>query len=126
MELNSDNMNMKKKGFTFIEVMIAMTIFAFAILLVVKLNSASTINLNKQNYRQSMLFTAQRLMESYKSVPVSAQELAGTIIDGFYVKVDSPISYGTSGTLFEITIHIRPSATDTDNEEILSSHVIRG
>lgn len=117
---------MKKKGFTFIEVMIAMTIFALAILLVVKLNSVSTKNLNKQNQRQQMLYTAQRLMESYKSV-LPTQELTGTTIDGFYVKVDNPIiAFGASENLYEITIHIRPTAADADDEEVLSAHVLKG
>ena len=117
---------MKKKGFTFLEVMIAMAIFAVAILFIVKLNSASNANINRQFNRQKMLYTAQRLLESYKSVAPSSQELSGTTIDGYYVKVDSIIAQGSSGHLFEITIHITTHLGDTQNEEILATHVIRG
>lgn len=125
---------MKKKGFTFIETMIAITVFAVLAILVVRLNITANRNISTQADRQNMMMEAQKLMEKTKTTTVGI----GTYVDensplndfkqvdGYYAVVQVK-NVGSQGppTLLEVTIIVRRDAMDKNNQVVLKSHFLK-
>jgi len=114
---------MRKKGFTYLEVMIAISIFAILILAVMKLNIVTQNNLNNQITSQKMMFVAQKQLEKYKTAQTSVTTLPFNLIDGYYVKLESDNTPG--GNIYRVTVSVRKKPTDSAGEIILQSHVIK-
>jgi prepilin-type N-terminal cleavage/methylation domain-containing protein len=114
---------MKKKGFTYIELMIAITIFTILILTIMKLNSTSQSNINKQISSQKMMFVAQKQMEVFKSTQPVEVTVPFTLIDGYYVKLVSDNTPG--GNIYRVTISVRQDPNIGADEIILQSHVLK-
>ncbi|MCJ7689220.1 MAG: prepilin-type N-terminal cleavage/methylation domain-containing protein [Clostridiaceae bacterium] len=114
---------MRKKGFTYIELMIAITIFTILILTIMKLNSTSQSNINKQINSQKMMFVAQKQMEKFKSTQPVEITVPFTVIDGYYVKLVSDNTPG--GNIFRVTISVRKDLTSGTDEITLQGHVIK-
>lgn len=124
---------MKKKGFTYIEIMIAITIFLILAIFVVRLNIAANKNMTKQVDRQNMMMEAQKLLEKFKTTTtpignyVDDNYLHNSYqqIDSYYVVVQSKnISEGPP-TLLEVTVRVRKDVTDKNNEVVLTSHFLK-
>lgn len=64
---------MKSKGFTYIEVMMAVTIFLVLSALVVRLNITANKNMNMQIQKQNVMMEAQKCLEEYKNNPENYQ-----------------------------------------------------
>ncbi|WP_368490366.1 type II secretion system protein [Clostridium sp. BJN0013] len=60
---------MKNTGFTYVEIMVAITIFLLMSALVVRLNITSNKNINMQVKRQNLMLEAQKCLEEYKNNP---------------------------------------------------------
>ncbi|MBC8062739.1 MAG: prepilin-type N-terminal cleavage/methylation domain-containing protein [Clostridiaceae bacterium] len=125
---------MKRKGFTYIEVMIAISIFAILILMIMRLNITSEKNLNSQFTSQKMMFVAQQQIESFKNTVTNniGSYPNGFQLDssGYYivVKSDNKVtndSVTTNTNLYQVTVWIRKNPTDNSNEIKLQSHVLK-
>ena len=114
---------MIKKGFTYIEVMIAISIFAILILMIMKLNIASESNLNSQITSQKMMFVAQKQMEKFKTTQTTEIIPTFALIDGYYVKVESDNAPG--GNIYRVTVSVRRDATTSTGEVTLQSHFLK-
>jgi len=115
---------MRKKGFSYIEVMIAISIFALLLIMVMKINSTSQSNLNKQINSQKMMFVAQEQMEKYKSSQLKVVETQDFIlIDEYYVKLT--IDNTPGGNIYRVTVTVRSVPTDGSGEIILQSHILK-
>jgi len=114
---------MKKKGFTYIEVMIAISIFAMLILMIMKLNITSENNLNTQINSQKMMFVAQKQLEKFKTTELAGNIPNFTLIDGYYVKVVSDNTPG--GNIYRVTVSVRRDPINTTGQVTLQSHVIK-
>lgn len=121
---------MKKKGFTYIELMIAISIFALLIVVIMKLNITSEANLNKQVTSQKMMFVAQRQIEKYKSTlknigtypnDFKLDESSG----GYYIVVKCDNSVTDHTNVYLMTVWVRKSSADNSNEIKLQSHVLK-
>ena len=113
---------MKKKGFTYIEVMIAIAIFSILIVMIMKLNIASENNLNSQLTSQKMMFVAQKQLEIYKSTKPTVTTLPFTLVDGYYVQLVCDNKPG--GNVYRVTVSVRKDQTSSNGEVILQSHVL--
>jgi prepilin-type N-terminal cleavage/methylation domain-containing protein len=114
---------MKKKGFTYLEVMIAISIFAILILAIMKLNITSENNLNSQITNQKMMFLAQKQLEKYKTTQPAGIIPVFTLIDGYYVKLTSDNTPG--GNIYRVTVIVRKNPTNSTGELTLQCHVIK-
>ena len=112
---------MIKKGFTYLEVMIAISIFAILFLTIIKLNALSENNLNAQLNSQKMMFVAQKRLEEYKTTQVADPNFA--LLDGYYVQLISDNTPG--GALCRVTITVRRDSSSTNGEIALQSHVLK-
>lgn len=124
---------MKKKGFTYIEIMIAISIFLILSIFVVRLNITANKNINTQVDRQNMMMEAQKQLEKFKTTTTTI----GTYVDdnylndsyqqmdGYYVVVQSKTVNEGSPTLLEVTVRVRKNVTDKNNEVVLTSHFLR-
>lgn len=123
---------MKKKGFTYIELMIAMSIFAILVVMVMKLNMISQSNLNKQMNSQKMMFVAQQQIEKFKTT-LSTNAAVPNIgaypndfkpdISGYNIVAIGNNAVTNNSNLFLVTIWVRKSSTDSSTEIKLQSHV---
>lgn len=126
---------MKKKGFTYIELMIAITIFTIIILTIMKLNSISQSNINKQISSQKMMFVAQKQMEVFKTslsntpkeANVSNESKYFQLDDGgdYYIVVNGDNSGTNNANVYLVTVWVRESPTNSSTELKLQSHVIK-
>lgn len=122
---------MKKGGFTYIEVVVAFSIFLVLLTIVIKLNAAGNQNMRIQLDRQKMMMEAQKLLEKYKTTKTDIGSYADdnylhdnfVQTDGYYVVVQSK-SLDT-GMLYEVTVRVRKNITDKDNEIVLQGHVLK-
>ncbi|MBV7275756.1 hypothetical protein JMF89_06150 [Clostridiaceae bacterium UIB06] len=124
---------MKKYGFTYIEVMIATTIFIVLSIIVVRLNIESNKNVNIQVDKQNMMMEAQKILEKSKTNPVSVGDNNFNSYEeindnsGKYYYVTQVANIGTQGppTLLQITVRVRKNVNDVKNEVILTSHFLK-
>ncbi|HEY8892277.1 MAG TPA: type II secretion system protein [Clostridium sp.] len=119
---------MKKKGFTYIEIMIAISIFTILIVMIMKLNITSEGNLNKQTSSQKMMFVAQQQIEKYKSTlsNIGSYENGFTQdSSGYYIVVRGDNSVTDNTNVYLVTVWVRKSSTDNSNEIKLQSHVLK-
>lgn len=99
---------MKSTGFTYIEVMMAITIFLVLSALAVRLNITANKNMNIQIQKQNVMMEAQKCLEEYKNNPENYQNTNSQLT---FKK--SPIE----NNLFEIII-----TDNSSGEEILKSY----
>ncbi|WP_411682450.1 hypothetical protein [Clostridium thailandense] len=124
---------MKKYGFTYIEVMIATTIFIVLSIIVVRLNIESNKNVNIQVDKQNMMMEAQKILEKSKTNPISVGDNNFNSYEeindnsGKYYYVTQVANIGTQGppTLLQITVRVRKNVNDVKNEVILTSHFLK-
>lgn len=124
---------MKKSGFTYIEVMIAITVFLIIAICVMKLNIEANKNINRQIDKQDMMLEAQKQLERFKTttenignyVDDNYQDDNYEQIDGYYVIVQSRNIDKASSKLLEVTVRVRKDVTDKDNEIVLMSHIYK-
>lgn len=118
---------MKKDGFTYVEVMIAVAVFLILFVLVMKLDIAANANLRLQGDKQNMLMEAQKQIEKYKT---SKQEVGnydtGTYqsVDGYYVIVHGQPVSNPAGILYQVTVKVRKNLSDSNSEVMLQSHML--
>jgi len=119
---------MKKKGFTYIELMIAMSIFTLSIVMIIKLNITSETNINKQMNSQKMMFVAQQQVEKFKTTLSNI----GSYEDGFkqdssgyYIVVRGDNVITNNGNLYLVSVWVRENDTDKLSEIKLQSHVLK-
>jgi len=131
---------MKKRGFTYIEVMIALAVFALIFTYVMKLNSSSNAVMRDEKQRLQMVYIAQREIERYKSEIFNDTDYT---IDGFYVSVDrtdissndnnnninknknkNKSNNSNNSYLIEVKITVKKNVNDSsDKAVVLTSHV---
>ena len=110
---------MKKKGFTYIEVMIAFAIFALIFTFVMKLNRSSNVVMRDERQRLKMIYVAQRSLENFKTVLLDSED---NNVEGFYVLVKKT---DISSTLKEVTVTVKKNKNDSlDKAVILKSRVL--
>lgn len=124
---------MRKKGFTYIELMIAISIFTLLLLMIMKLNSTSESNLNNQIDSQKRIYVAQQQMEKFKTTLPSIGVAAniGTYPNnfkldnsGYYIVVNGNNYVTNNSNVYLVTVWIRKSPFDSSNETKLQSHVL--
>ncbi|MFT8315604.1 MAG: prepilin-type N-terminal cleavage/methylation domain-containing protein [Clostridium sp.] len=121
---------MKKNGFTYIEVMMAIAVFLILAVCVMKLNIAANKNINAQIDKQNMMMEAQKQLEKFKTTTANVGNYVDDNyqndhyeqIDGYYVIVQSKNIDQSSQKLLEVTVRVRKDITDKDNEVVLMSH----
>ena len=125
---------MMKKGFTYIEVIIAISVFAILILTVMKLNVTSENNLNSQINSQKMMFVAQQQIEKFKTTlsTNAAVTNIGAYPDnfkpdnsGYYIVAIGNNTVTNNSNLYLVTIWVRISSADSSTEIKLQSHVTK-
>lgn len=131
---------MKKRGFTYIEVMMAIGVFIMLSAFVIRLNIAANKNVNAQVLRQNMMMEAQRCLEESKNDPDSSEYKGSdykkmkednkdtnkdTNKDVYYVNISSMQVKADSPNLFEITVKVRDGIDDEKNEVVLKSHFFK-
>ncbi|AGY76858.2 type II secretion system protein [Clostridium autoethanogenum] len=118
---------MKKRGFTYIEVMMAISVFIMLSVFVIRLNIAANKNVNKQVLRQNMMMEAQRCLEESKNDPDSRKYKGSDYkkMDGYYVNISSIQVKADSPNLFQITVRVRNNIDDEENEVVLKSHFLK-
>jgi len=104
---------MKKKGFTYIEVMIAFGIFALIFTFVMKLNRSSNVVMRDERQRLQMIYVAQRSLENFKT---SLAESEASNVQGFYVLVKK---IDISSTLKEVTVTVKKNKNDSSDKAII-------
>lgn len=121
---------MKKDGFTYIEVMVAIAVFLILVVCVMNLNIVANNNINSQIDKQNMMMEAQKQLEKFKTttetigsyVDDNYQDDQYEQVDGYYVIVQAKNVDKASSKLLEITVRVRKNITDKDNEVVLMSH----
>lgn len=125
---------MRKKGFTYIELMIAVSIFSLLVLMVMKLNMISESNMNKQMNSQKMMFVAQSQIENFKTSLGNNAVVTniGSYPDdfkpgtsGYYIVINGNNTITSDTNLYLVTVWVRKSSTDASTEIKLQSHVTK-
>jgi prepilin-type N-terminal cleavage/methylation domain-containing protein len=111
---------MKKRGFTYIEVMIAFAIFAILMVFVMKLDSTANRLMRYQQEQLRMVYTAQMAMEKYKYNQITYED---NNFNGYYVKVEeTPINKTFNNdiaVLTEIKITVKKNKNDLDTNGVI-------
>ena len=112
---------MKKRGFTYIEVIIAIAIFAMLLTFVIKLDNTSNMLMKNQREKLRMVYVAQLALEKFKSNLLS---IGDNSIEGYYVLVEGSsvdksniISQGSSSTVSVIEVKVTVKKNKNDLEE---------
>lgn len=122
---------MKKGGFTYIEVIVAFSIFLVLLTIIIKLEVAGNQNMRMQLNSQNMMMEAQKLLEKYKTTKTDIGSYVDdnyihdnyVYTDGYYVVVQSkPLD---TGILYEVTVRVRKDITDKNDEVVLQGHVLK-
>ena len=113
---------MKKKGFTYIEVMIAFAIFALIFTYVMKLNKSSNVVMRDQRQRLQMVYIAQMELERFKSELTSHEYKK---IDGYYVMVETKdMSSLKDMSFIEVKVTVKKNINDSSDKAVtLNSRV---
>jgi len=117
---------MKKKGFTYIEVMIAFAIFALIFTYVMKLNKSSNAVMRDERQRLQMIYIAQMQLEKYKSQISNSDFIYYDSNNvSYYVSVSFSKADNISSTsIKEIKVTVKKKKNDSlDKEVVLKSHV---
>lgn len=116
-----------RSGFTYIEVMIAITIFLIMSVFVIRLNITANKNINGQILRQNMMMEAQKILEKTKNNPDSDEYKGDSYknIDGYYINIRSELDNVDSPNLFEITVKVRQNVDEEEGEVVLRSHFFK-
>ena len=122
----------KKKGFTFIELMATITVFAVLSILIVRLNITANKNMSLQRERQNMMMQAQMLLEKYKTTKENIGSYVGEgnpgtsfqRINNYYVVVQGSIIDAQGGILHEVIVRVRREPLEVDNEVMIKSHIL--
>ncbi|QXE19805.1 type II secretion system protein [Clostridium sp. 001] len=118
---------MKKRGFTYIEVMMAISVFIMLSAFVIRLNITANKNVNKQVLKQNMMMEAQKCLEESKNNPDSSEYKNDSYkkMDGYYINISSVPVKADSPNLFQITVKVRNNIDDEENEVVLKSHFLK-
>jgi prepilin-type N-terminal cleavage/methylation domain-containing protein len=126
-------MGMKKKsGFTFLELMVAISVFAVLSILVIKLYITANKNMSLQMDRQNMMMQAQMLLEKYKTTKENIGNYAGEgnpgtsfqEVNNYYVVVQGNMIDSQGGILHEVTVRVRRNPVEAGSEVMIKSHVL--
>lgn len=114
----------KKRGFTYIEVMMALAVFLMLSAFVIRLNVEANRNMNMQIQRQNMMMEAQKCVEEIKSDPTKYSDSTYKVKDGYNVsQLAQKISTEQDIDLFEITVKVK-SIDDSGDPVSLSTHFL--
>ena len=118
---------MKKKGFTYIEVMMAISVFIMLSAFIIRLNITANKNVNMQVLKQNMMMEAQKCLEESKNNPDSDEYKNDSYkeMDGYYINISSVPVKADSPNLFQITVKVRNNIDDEKNEVVLKSHFFK-
>jgi prepilin-type N-terminal cleavage/methylation domain-containing protein len=109
-----------KKGFTYIEVMIAVAIFSIMMIFIIRLDTVTSRNVRNFNENMKMMNIAQSEIEVYKSKP---EDSSGKIVEGYFVMVKS---ISLDAYLSEVTVTVKKSAQAPDSEAlVLKNHLLK-
>ncbi|WP_163193433.1 type IV pilus modification PilV family protein [Clostridium thermarum] len=122
----------KKNGFTFLELMVAIGVFAVISVLVIRLNITANKNMSLQMERQNMMMQAQMLLEKYKTTKENIGNYAGEgnpstnfqKVNNYYVIVQGNIIDPEGGILHEVTVRVRRNPSEPGDEVMIKSHVL--
>lgn len=113
---------MKKRGFTYLEVMIALSILAILVIFVIKLDHTANDVMRDETRKMKMLNIAQTAVERYKADMIESTPYA-TSIDGFYVKIESKeitrTIRGQSIQVNEVKVTVKKNQSDPDGEAVV-------
>ena len=119
---------MKKKGFTYVEIMISLAIFALMITFVIKMDRSTGGTMRLQKQQLQMTYVAQRMVENYKA---TLTDFESDDVDGFYVRVQgnsSPIMKTINGVYIpfnEVRVTVKKNkAAAEDSALIIQSRII--
>jgi type II secretory pathway pseudopilin PulG len=126
---------MKKKGFTYIEVAIAFSIFALVLLFVMKMNHTTSTVMNRQREKTKKFYIAQLYMERYKSNHIKQTVDLTENFEGYEVGIklvsDQKINVLVNGASKEvtpkkITVTVRSinGGTNNDTDVTINNHLI--
>lgn len=111
---------MKRKGFTYVEIMIASAIFLTMMVFIIKLDTTASRNIRAYNERVRMYQIAERELELYKSLQANS---TGKTVEGYHVVITST---DFSSLVKEVTVSVRKTPAAPESEAvILKSHVLR-
>ncbi|MCT8976314.1 type II secretion system GspH family protein [Clostridium sp. CX1] len=119
---------MRKEGFTYIEIMIATTIFLILSIFIVRINITANKNIRLQIERQNMTMEAQKLLEKFKTATTDVGNYNNgdyEKVDNYYVVVQSKTVSEGPPKLLEVTIRVRKNIADKNNEVVLTSHFLK-
>jgi Tfp pilus assembly protein PilV len=126
---------MKKRGFTYIEVAIAFSIFALVLLFVMKMNHTTSTVMNRQREITKKFYIAQLYMEKRKSTLANQTNDLTEEFEGYQVEVkitnkptNSVLVNGVSQTVAakEIAVTVKDinPGSNTDDDITINSHLI--
>lgn len=121
-----------KKGFTYIEVMMAIAVFLIMAICVMKLNIEANKNIIRQVDKQDMMMEAQKQMEIFKTttknigkyIADNSQDNEYKLKDDYYYIIvqSSNDEQLNDSNLLKVTVRVRKNLKNDDNEVILISH----
>jgi prepilin-type N-terminal cleavage/methylation domain-containing protein len=112
---------MINKGFTYVEIMVAIAIFGAMSIFVIKLDSTASRNIRYYNEKVKMVQIAQSEVEKYKSNPV---DTTGKTVDNYFVTIDSNSFPINSSIVKEVTVTVKKSASAASGE-IIKCHILK-
>lgn len=119
---------MNKKAFTFVEVIIAVTIFLIFITVIIKLTHKSNESIREISNKIKMTYIAQAELEKYKNIDNDSLGLStynNKIIDGYHAKLSTRIINDSYIDLVEVTIEVSiDDIFGNDDDVIIQNHVI--
>ncbi|MBV4419776.1 type II secretion system GspH family protein [Clostridium tyrobutyricum] len=115
---------MRKRGFTYIEIMVALGVFMVLSIFIIRLNITSNRNMNMQIERQNMIMEAQKCIEEIKSDPIKYNNNNYKSKDGYYVsQFAKRTSTSKNISIFEITVKVK-SVNHSGDPVLLSTQFL--
>lgn len=114
---------MKKKGFTFVELMVAMAIFLMMVVFIVKLDSNTHKQLRKLDELTSKSNIAYSELERIKTSSAAIQ--SPKTVGDYRVTITKAINSSMHTDVVEITINVEKISASVDNNPFtLKTHIL--
>lgn len=115
----------RKRGFTFIEVMIAISLFLIMVVFIVKLDRTTSNEIKNVSEMTEKAEIAQGELEKFKAAPQQNASMTVPGYNGYIVTVESSNAGSVYTAVTEVTITVKKDTAAVDeNQYVLKAHVL--
>lgn len=115
----------RKRGFTFLEIMIAISLFLIMVVFIVKLDRTTSNEIRNIGEMTAKAGIAKGELEKFKAAPQQNVSMTVPGYEGYIVTVESSNMDNAYAAVTEVTITVKKDTAAVDeNQYVLKAHVL--